>query len=72
MLFRSAEAVIEALVLVHRERWGFLVVERAQARVFLALLGELHLAADDGRERHPRLDLFEKGLGERHGGQGCV
>ena len=56
----AAEAVIEVLFLVDRERRRLFVVERAQPGMFAPLAGELDPPADEGCQPDPGPQFVEK------------
>src|SRR3546814_6144181 len=63
---RAAEAVVEALFVVDREAGGLLVMEGAAGFIFAAGAGDLHRAADEGRQRDARAEFVQPLRGEGH------
>ena len=62
----AAEAVIEALFLVDGERRRLFLVERAQAEMLAALLGQLDAAADNVGQPGSRAQILQELFGKGH------
>jgi hypothetical protein len=56
----AREAVIEALLVVHREGRSLLLIEGTEADEFAATALQRHATRDDGRHRQARADFIQK------------
>src|SRR3546814_21054450 len=63
---RAAEAVVEALFVVDREAGGLLAMEGAAGFIFAAGAGDLHRAADEGRQRDAGAECVQPLRGGGH------
>src|SRR3546814_3516889 len=63
---RAAETMVEALFVVDREAGRLFVMEGAAGLILAAGAGDLHGAADEGRQGDARAEFVEPLRGEGH------